>query len=120
MLITNQTFEDVRDLETAKYVAETLNTYYPGYMWAVEINDHCPLIRLLDAPVRGYCCLINRKDIYSASNFKDFIMRLGGEMLERCGVRRGAKKEDDYRIRNVEGAEERFYIAPKSIRNKWE
>jgi hypothetical protein len=120
MIITNQTLDDVKDLELAKQVGELLYEFYPNWMWAVEIQDHGPFIRLLNAPVQGWGYYVNPKDLLTPSTLRKNILHAGGEMLERCGCTRNAKSEDGFhkRIINMEGAGEGQYTIPKSMRGQ--
>jgi len=115
MIITENTFDCLADLDLAKTVGDTLAKAYPGWLFAVEIKDHCPLIRLLNAPIQGYCMFIHRKDILTSSDFKKKIVMSGGELLERCGAKRGSMTESSI-ITKVDGVEDRFYTIPKSMR----
>jgi hypothetical protein len=112
-IIISQTFQDAEDLKLAQFVGDLLDKHYPGWLWAVEINDHGPLIRLLDAPVQGMCWYINPKDINSNSPewFTKHVMLGGGEFLERSGAKRGKKTESD-QIDVVEGVEVKLYTDP--------
>jgi hypothetical protein len=111
-LITNGSFEDAADLTLAKEVGDLLYKHYPHGIWAVEINDHCPVIRLLNAPVQGMSMFINRKDIWSPEQLRMNVIRAGGEWLERCGLSRNHKVGEQDDVTRVEGVDLKLYIDP--------
>jgi hypothetical protein len=74
--------------ETAKRVAEGLNTKYPGHLWAVNITG--PIIDIRDLYLSGdWGFRLDSRSFFSASEMDKQIMRAGGELLEHYKQRRG-------------------------------
>lgn len=77
--------------ERAKLVAEVLSQHYPNHLWQVGWTDGNVLVvknALIGGGKYGYtidnAALVTHRDLVKAA--KD----AGGELLERCGMRRGA------------------------------
>lgn len=84
----------VKEFQLAQTMGELLNKHYPGYLWAVNVSlfggmatvhalalsgewgFYVPLARVLHDPKM------------------DFLLKCGGELLERYRVRRGAVDVD--------------------------
>jgi hypothetical protein len=75
----------------AKAVAEILSKHYPNHLWAVGWAPGLTLIVKNMAIAEGkYGFTIDCAKSFSASDLARSAMFAGGELLERCGVRRGA------------------------------
>lgn len=91
--------------ERAKAVAEVLSQHYPNHLWQVGWTDGQVLVvknALIGGGKYGYtidnATLLTRKDLVRAAKMA------GGELLERCGMRRGAWDGDEQPGR-LEGAD---------------
>lgn len=81
------------DLIFAREAAETLNTSYPGHLWAVTVNGGMVDIRnLMLSDKYGY--RLSMPATYSMSDFKARALKAGGEILERYRVSRGEANFD--------------------------
>jgi hypothetical protein len=112
-IIIDSAIQEVHDMEMAKQIASILGKHYPGHLWAVEMHDHSPAIRLLDAPIKDLCYFIHRQHLTTPDSIKAMVVWAGGEFLERCGLRAGARREGD-EINRVDGARLRDYCDPKA------
>ena len=75
----------------AKQAAEDLSKAYPNHLWAVGWAPGMTLIVKNMAIDDGrYGFTIDAAKAFSASDLARMAVRAGGELLERCGVRRGA------------------------------
>jgi hypothetical protein len=75
----------------AKQVAEALTKAYPNHLWAVGWAPGMTLVvknMAIDDGRYGYT--IDAARSFSASDLQHSAVTAGGELLERCGVRRGA------------------------------
>jgi hypothetical protein len=78
-----------------------LTEAYPGHPWHVNVRDGCLIIKHMR--LSNKWAQIKYTDaIYSASNLKEAVVRLGGEFLERAGMKRGAPSDGEYK-RVVDG-----------------
>lgn len=84
--------EETVEMEAkAKSVAETLAKHYPNHLWAVGWAPGMTLIVKNMAIAEGkYGFTIDAAKSFSSSDLAKCAMQAGGELLERCGVRRGA------------------------------
>ena len=84
--------EETIEMEAkAKQVAEHLSKAYPNHMWAVGWAPGMTLVVKNMAIDDGrYGFTIDAAKAFSASDLARSAMLAGGELLERCGVRRGA------------------------------
>ena len=74
----------------AKEVADTLAKHYPSHLWAVGWAPGMTLVVKNMAISDGrYGFTIDAAKSFSSSNLARLAMLAGGELLERCGVRRG-------------------------------
>ena len=101
--------------ERAKSVAEVLCQHYPNHLWQVGWTDGDVLVvknALIGAGKYGYtidnATLVTRKDLVKAA------VQAGGELLERCGMKRGAWNGEDQPGR-LEGADPKM-IGPSFAR----
>lgn len=76
------------NLADSKRILEVLHKHYPGYPWAVKVQDGRASIKnLATSGEEGYAINFDAHQ-WSASNFEAAIARAGGEVLERFGLRR--------------------------------
>lgn len=89
---------EVNDFLMAKQVCDRLNSHYPGHLWAVNVDGGTRGVinirNFLLSPLWGY--VIRLPDVYSASWLDREVVRAGGEILERFGLRRGRLDEAQY------------------------
>ena len=76
----------------AKRASELLNSHYPGYLWAVNVNSEktggCMFIKNLSISYRyGYTLHLDKLDAKLNK-----VIKAGGEILERANMVRGASK----------------------------
>ena len=75
----------------AKLAAQTLSRHYPNHVWMVGWAPGRTLIVKNMAIDDGrYGFTVDAHRAASVSELEHAIMRAGGELLERCGVPRGA------------------------------
>lgn len=94
--------------ERAKLVAEVLGQHYPNHLWQVGWTDGDVLVvknALIGGGKYGYtidnAALVTHKQLVKAA--KD----AGGELLERCGMRRGAW-DGEQQPGKLDGADQRL------------
>lgn len=82
--------------ERAKQVAEVLSRYYPNHLWQVGWTRGATLV-VKNALIGGgkYGYTIDAARSISATDLAHTAMVAGGELLERCGMRRGAWDGDE-------------------------
>lgn len=81
----------------AKEAAEALNTVYPNHSWWVECKQGVLIIKHTEASGVRACVGMLRKveDLAHSAWFrKRDIIHAAGELLERAGLRRGARTDD--------------------------
>jgi len=85
------------DMILAKEMADTLNTHYPGHLWAINVDGKNGVANVHDLMLNGqWGYRLKLVNIYSASEFKRDVIRAGGEILERFKMRRGRFDESQY------------------------
>lgn len=90
---TTDVFKEAADLAIAREFGETLNTSYPGWLWAIEVPDHNVVVRLLNGPAPGMGFFIPRTKLGTPDTNKKLAVWAGGEWLERCGWPRGPRPD---------------------------
>jgi hypothetical protein len=80
---------------------QSLTEAYPGHPWHVNVRDGLIIVKHLRLSGK-WGQIKHTTGIYSASDLKKAMVTLGGEFLERAGMRRGAPSEGEYK-RIVEG-----------------
>lgn len=81
----------------AKLAAEALCQEYPNHSWWVECKQGVLVIKHLEASgARGVVGMLRKMESLSggAHACKKEILRAAGELLERAGMRRGARTGD--------------------------
>lgn len=85
------------DMILAKEIADTLNSHYPGHLWAVNVDGKNGVANIRDLMLSGQMGWVFKlTTIFSASDFKRDVIRAGGELLERFKVSRGRFNEAEY------------------------
>ena len=74
---------------------------YPGHPWHVNVMDGCLIIKHMRLSGK-WAQIKHVTNIFSASDLKKAVVMLGGEFLERAGMKRGAPSDGEYK-RIVEG-----------------
>jgi hypothetical protein len=101
--------EETFEMEAkAKAVCETLVKHYPAHVWAVGWAPGMTLIVRNLAIPGDYGFSIDACKSFSSSDLAHSAMIAGGELLERCGFKRGAWNGEF--ATHVEGAD------PKRLR----
>lgn len=80
---------EIENMDDAKAVGDALETAYPGYLWMVSSASGVIAVKNGMLSQFGQYGMILPKH-YSASHLKAEAIRAGGELLERCGLPRGA------------------------------
>jgi hypothetical protein len=78
------------DMVLAKDMADALFSHYPGHLWGVNVEgaQGMAYVRLLSVSGK-YGFKLRLPQNYSASEFRQRVVRAGGEILERYRLRRG-------------------------------
>lgn len=109
-LITNGARLEAMDMAVAKEFGETLNTAYPGWLWAIEMPQHNVVVRLINAPVQGMGFFIPRTKLGTPDTNRKLALWAGGEWLERLGLPRARMPDSDLGALRMEGTKLRQYI----------
>ena len=109
-MLAMATTEEAQDMTMAKDIAETLFEKYPGYMWAVSVKSGVAVIKCLNiSSLYGF--VLKYSDIKGDAVYrKKEVVRAGGELLERAGMKRGAR-EFGSKAHNVDGIKDYNPIA---------
>jgi hypothetical protein len=93
--------EEVQDLSLAKDIAETLHSYYPGHLWAIQVKGGVVFIRNLYISDK-YGRVVHYNNIKGdAAARKKRIKMEGGILLEAAYLPRGAYNGDA--VKKVDG-----------------
>jgi hypothetical protein len=83
--------EETVEMEVkAKEVAQVLTEAYPRHLWAVGWMPGLALCVKNMAIPGNYGYTIDCSKVATSSELKRIALQAGGELLERCGMRRGA------------------------------
>lgn len=83
------------ELSLCKNIAEALNKYYPGHLWAVATPKDTGVVQVRDLSLSGeWGFMIRIPEIYSVSELDKMCMRYGGELLERYKVARSKLNQE--------------------------
>lgn len=93
MIVLDTTIQEVLDVEIAKRVTEVLMKHYPGYLWAANARGGIVDVILMDS-MSNWGFTIKHLKSYSASALDREVVMLGGELLERYRLKRGAADHD--------------------------
>jgi hypothetical protein len=80
--------EDIKRYEDAKVVGDALQQAYPDHMWAVSWQGGAIVVKNLAIP-GNYGMILDNAEQYSATAMKRDAVMKAGELLERCGFKRG-------------------------------
>lgn len=96
-MVTENPQLTANDMVTAKEMADTLHSHYPGHMWAVTCNGATGMASIRNLLLSGNLGIQLRLPAnYTASDFRRRVVILGGELLDRFGMPRGAFDQDRY------------------------
>ena len=85
------------DMILAKEIADILNTHYPKWLWAVNVDGRNGVANVQNLMLHGQMgYVLKLVNIYSASEFRRDVIRAGGEILERFRANRGRLDEAQY------------------------
>lgn len=95
------------DQDVCIAVGEDLTRAFPGYPWMVGANHEAGTLQIdlmIDKPIglERYGFLLHISTVLGAGGQKA-VMRAGGELLERFGLRRGVAHEDTSEIARAHG-----------------
>jgi len=77
-----------------KNVAETLHKHYPGHAWAVRVYDeHQGVLAIQNLALSGQWGFMMKLDDIDPD--MKFVMRAGGDLLERYNLSRGRLRMDE-------------------------
>jgi len=83
--------EHMQDMNMAKDIAETLFEKYPGYLWGVTVQGGVAVIKCLNVS-SNYGFVLKYAAIKDDAGVrKKEVLRAGGEILERAGLKRGER-----------------------------
>jgi hypothetical protein len=95
--VETATSRDLADMTTAKLVAEVLDRFYPGHLWAVHVDSLGGIATVKNMRLSGnWGFVLKLTDTYSGSEFEKRVMMCGGELLERYRLRTGAFNQSQY------------------------
>lgn len=96
--------------EKAKEVCKVLSEHYPNHLWQVGWTDGQVLV-VKNALIGGgkYGYTIDAAAKCTAKQLAQIAKEAGGELLERCGMRRGAWDGDEQPGR-LEGADPKHQV----------
>lgn len=101
--VTSIDSESVEMEQKAKECAQTLSTHYPNHMWMVGWAPGMTLVVKNMAIDDGrYGFTIDAAHAATSSELARMAVLAGGELLERCGVRRGAWNGEMMQLQNKE------------------
>jgi hypothetical protein len=98
--------DDIRAMDDAKAVGETLNEHYPNHLWAVSWQGGVLVVKDLSIS-SFYGMVLKPQDSYSSSSFKREVIRAGGELLERAKMLRGSW--DGQMAQSLEGSDKKYF-----------
>lgn len=95
------------DQDVCIAVGEDLTRHYPGYLWMVGVNHDAGTVCIdiqCDKPIGlgQYGYMLYLSTVLGAGG-QAAVMRAGGELLERFGLRRGIAHEDTDHIAREHG-----------------
>lgn len=94
-------------IQKARDVTESLSRHYPNHLWMVGWAYGNILVVKNAAVSHKYGFTIDAANSYSSSQLSHAAVMAGGELLERCGMKRGAW--DGQFAEKLEGSDERFF-----------
>ena len=106
-LVEATSLDDIRELDQAKIVGEALNQAYPNHLWAVSFQGGALVVKNMAIP-GNYGMILDNAERYSASALKRHAILSGGELLERCGFKRGEWNGEG--ATHLEGADPKIFV----------
>lgn len=104
--------EHLHDMNMAKDIAETLFEHYQGYLWGVSVTSGVAVIKCLNVSSL-YGFVLHYNQIKDDAGFrKKEVLRAGGEILERAGLKRGWRVKGSKAVK-VDGIDKYNPIAMK-------
>lgn len=104
--------DDIGMMQWAKEIADKLAEHYPEHLWAVAWQGGAIVVKNMSVSGLYGMVLENPQKHGLRFILKDAVMK-GGELLERCGMRRG--KWDGSPADKLEGSDPRFFKPWKSL-----
>ena len=103
---------DPTNLPLAKEMCETLHLTYPNHSWSVRIDGGIVFIRHFG--ISGTIGMARKfKSLsYDAHARKVDVIRAAGELLERAGLKRGARRDE--KVERLEGGEAFGWAKPRN------
>ena len=103
---TSRSAEELTLIEWAKAVGDKISEHYPNHLWAVAWQGGALVVKNLS--ISGLYGMVLEDPRKHGLRFilKDAVMK-AGELLERCGMRRGAW--DGSPAEKLEGSTPRFF-----------
>lgn len=99
-MIVQADTEHAQDMSLAKEVAETLNSHYPGHLWAVTVRGGVVVVK--DLYISSlYGVVIHVDNITDAGVRSRRVVRAGGELLERANLQRGKFTEKAIKVEGI-------------------
>lgn len=95
--IDNDPALEAANMDMAKVVTHRLMQFYPGHFWAVNADIAHGVINIFNMHIsttHGYVLIVH--DWLKERVVADDVIRAGGEILERAGMRRGRFDAAEY------------------------
>lgn len=98
--------DDIWAMEWAKAVAEELSKHYPAHLWAVAWQGGALVVKNMSISGQYGMILEDPKKSSLKQILRDARIK-GGELLERCGMKRGQWNGEA--ATHLEGSDPRFF-----------
>ena len=74
----------------ANDISNYLCHHYPGHKWAVAVDTHQGIIKILEPDLQeaNLPYIIRQQDVTNYKKLQKMAMKAGGEILERCRISR--------------------------------
>jgi hypothetical protein len=106
-VVSDEEFRDeLRAKELSDSVGLTLAQTYPGYRWRVEPHPRQGIVNIrCEMTDASYGYVLKLRNWYSATQWRESVIRAGGEILERFSMSRRGFDESAFRAaaRNFAG-----------------
>lgn len=96
VIIGNELYPEnhIKEMRWAEKIAECLETHYPGYLWAVNVDIRGGMATIQSLRLSGEWGCYVKMDTIVNDPFLTKIKQYGGEILERYRVTRSAANAD--------------------------
>lgn len=85
----------LKEMDLAKQIADKLDTHFPGYLWAVNVDLFGGMATIQPLRLTGeWGCYLKLASLMNDPTLAA-VVRSGGEILERYRVHRGAADADE-------------------------